>query len=312
MAGVYTCQKQQSERCRFFLWEDDAKSREKVLSNTRSDPNKTPSKPSTTTGLLTPETGSSRRTPLRWTGVEATPSKRRKTDMAFENDDIFDSLDVASEVFSGPLRQPNFNPQTRGQIKTSPRKRTRAEMEDETSALRLNTSSQTLGASIGTSSQPSRNSSQAENSPFGYPGLPTFRTPSSSNEAMFTPTQNSRYSSQNSLPEFPTTPTPIRHNDALTTNEAPEISSLAAEALVLLQFHDVELPSSARDGLVTLLDKLDVKIKGISRGREIVRIALKTKEDHIRELNDRIEALEMEKEMHKAVIAGLKISNGRL
>jgi len=37
-----------------------------------------------------------------------------------------------------------------------------------------------------------------------------------------------------------------------------------------------------------------------------VRIALKTKEDHIRELNDRIEALEMEKEMHKAVIAGLK------
>jgi hypothetical protein len=232
--------------------------------------------------------------------------------MSFENDDIFDSLDVASEVFSGPLRQPNFSPQTpRGQIRTSPvafpRKRTRAEMEDETSALRLNTSSQTLGASIGTSSQPSRNSSQAENSPFGYPGLPTFRTPTSSNEAIFTPTQNSRYSSQNSLPEYPTTPTPIRHNDALTTNEAPEISSLAAEALVLLQFHDVELPSSARDGLITLLDKFDLKIKGISRGRDIVRMALKTKEDHIRELNDRIEALEMEKEMHKAVIAGLKM-----
>jgi hypothetical protein len=54
------------------------------------------------------------------------------------------------------------------------------------------------------------------------------------------------------------------------TNEAPEISSLAAEALVLLQFHDVELPSSAKDDLVTLLDKFDLKIKGISRGREIL------------------------------------------
>ncbi|KAN0081767.1 hypothetical protein V8E54_003065 [Elaphomyces granulatus] len=57
------------------------------------------------------------------------------------------------------------------------------------------------------------------------------------------------------------------------TNEAPEISSLAAEALVLLPFHDVELPSSAKDDLVTLLrllDKFDLKIKGISRSREIL------------------------------------------
>ena len=38
---------------------------------------------------------------------------------------------------------------------------------------------------------------------------------------------------------------------------------------MLPRFHDVELPSSARDGLVTLLDKFDLKIKGIGRGREI-------------------------------------------
>ena len=34
-------------RCKFFLWVDDAKSRENVLSSTRSDLNKTPSKLST-------------------------------------------------------------------------------------------------------------------------------------------------------------------------------------------------------------------------------------------------------------------------
>jgi hypothetical protein len=54
-------------------------------------------------------------------------------------------------------------------------------------------------------------------------------------------------------------------------NETSEISSLAAEGLVLLLFHDVELPSSARYCLVALLDKFDLKkIKGINRGREIL------------------------------------------
>jgi hypothetical protein len=54
-------------------------------------------------------------------------------------------------------------------------------------------------------------------------------------------------------------------------NETSEISSLAAEGLVLLLFHDVELSSTARYGLVAVLDKFDLKkIKGINRGREIL------------------------------------------
>jgi hypothetical protein len=40
---------------------------------------------------------------------------------------------------------------------------------------------------------------------------------------------------------------------------------------VLLLFHDVELSSTARYGLVAVLDKFDLKkIKGINRGREIL------------------------------------------
>ena len=51
-------------------------------------------------------------------------------------------------------------------------------------------------------------------------------------------------------------------------NETSEISSLAAEGFVLLLFHDVELSSTARYGLVAVLDKFDLKkIKGINRGR---------------------------------------------
>jgi hypothetical protein len=56
------------------------------------------------------------------------------------------------------------------------------------------------------------------------------------------------------------------------------------------------------DGLVTLLDKFDLKIKGMDRGRDIATDAHKGKDDQIRELEDRVESLEKE-----AVIAGLNV-----
>jgi hypothetical protein len=276
---VYTCQKPQEKRCRFFLWEDDAKEREKALAV---------SKPSSGgIGLLTPETGGTTRT-LKWTGVDGTPSKIRKVDTGFENDDVFDLVasDDAGSLFTGPIRQPNFTPhppqtprkQTGTAAFTSPRKRTLSEMEEEdTSTI--------YGTAIGS---PIRSSSQG----LSYPTLPSFSTLSPS-----TPT--SRNSSQGQhYPEFPT-PTPSKL--------PPEISGISAQALALLQFHDVVLPSNARDGLVTLLDKFELKMKGMDRGREIVRKALKGKDDQIRELDDRLENLEKEIEMNKKVIASLTI-----
>ena len=49
-------------------------------------------------------------------------------------------------------------------------------------------------------------------------------------------------------------------------------------------------PSSAKDGLVTLLG-FDLKMKGMNRGREITRHALEGKDDQIRKLDDRVERL---------------------
>lgn len=278
---VYTCQKPQEKRCRFFLWEDDAKEREKALAV--SNPS------SGGVGLLTPETGGTKRT-LKWTGVDGTPSKIRKIDAGFENDDVFDLVasDDAESLFTGPIRQPDFTPHTpktpRTQIGTaaftSPRKRTLSEMEEEdTSTI--------YGTAIG--SPTFRASSQG----LSYPTLPSFSTLSPS-----TPT--SRNSSQGQ--HYPATPTPKKHADP-----PAEISGIAAEALALLQFHDVVIPSSARDGLVTLLDRFDLKLKGMDRGREIARKALKGKEDQIRELEDQIGDLEKEIEMNKKVIASLRI-----
>ena len=56
-SSVYTCQKSQPKRCKFFLWDDDAKAREEaaVLTKSRSETEpQTPPKPMQPTGQHTP------------------------------------------------------------------------------------------------------------------------------------------------------------------------------------------------------------------------------------------------------------------
>jgi len=288
----YRCQQPQYKGCKFFLWEDDAIHREKiaVYPNTRSKLDRTPSKPLSGIGLLTPETGSTKRA-LKWTGVDDHGRLFPKIETGFEGDDIFDRVDVVSEdagsFFTGPLRQPNFTPQQ--QIGTVySRKRDLSEMEDDISTE--------YRTAIGS---PTPRNSQAENSRLVSPSA---STPTSRNSSQVE-------KSLHYFPEFPATPTPTpnKHANPPTTNSTLEISGIAAEALALLQFHDVVLPSSARDGLVTLLDKFDLKTKGIIRGRDISRVTLKEKDEQIQELGDRIKRLKNEAEMNRAVIANLKI-----
>ena len=68
MVPVYTCQKPQTTRCNFYLWDDEAKGREAavVLNNSRSEPESEPQQPSQTptrlnygngNGHMTPQTG---------------------------------------------------------------------------------------------------------------------------------------------------------------------------------------------------------------------------------------------------------------
>jgi hypothetical protein len=66
------------------------------------------------------------------------------------------------------------------------------------------------------------------------------------------------------------------------------------------------LPTEARDDLVALLERHHLKAQGIMRGREISRVALKKKDEQIHDLNKRIEGLESEREMDRAVIADLR------
>lgn len=102
------------------------------------------------------------------------------------------------------------------------------------------------------------------------------------------------------------TPTPGRYRNVLSTDARDDFSELGLQALKILESHKVVVPKQAQDELLALLNKHDLKMKGIMRGRDISRIALKKHEETIMKLNERITSLESQREMDRAIIDGLR------
>ena len=105
------------------------------------------------------------------------------------------------------------------------------------------------------------------------------------------------------------TPTPSRFRDATekgetrgeTTNQGYDITEEIFE-LLRSQHIDEETSSSLRQ----LLNKHALKISGIAKGRDVTRLALKAKDVKIAELQEKITALEIEREMDKTIIRHFK------
>lgn len=305
---VYTCQKPQLKRCKFFLWDDDAQIREKhtLLSNSRSEPDtpkKTPSKSVQVGGLLTPGTGTSygngggstmrgaqtepRRRLDFSTQKQQTPTKVRKSSTLSSDEEAYswdESLDnevgnllggSSSSTTTRP-RQPIFTPNKapRTATNTSPGKR---KLDDVF------------------------NDDDDDKSPPYSESAPT--TQSSSTTAPFS------FSSV----EVSATPTPRRFQDVLSAQGAAsnQASDLELNILSILDRHDVVVPTTARDELVALVDQHHLKTQGIIRGRDISRMALKKKDEEIQALRERIERLETEREMDKVVISCLRDNNNK-
>ncbi|KAL2000403.1 hypothetical protein VTN02DRAFT_3168 [Thermoascus thermophilus] len=291
----YTCQKPQGERCNFFLWADDAKVREKtvLLANAQSEPDvhRTPKTPSRSiargSGLLTPATtgrGGGRYRDALEDDV-GSPLKSQKSSQTVSDDE--DSLgwdegldDEVERILGRPPNQPNLSPETPQKTPktagfTSPRKRKLEEI----------TAHDTL--------------SETQATP---------RTGSQQNPVL-TPTSQRSSQADYLLPpsvEIATTPTPSRYTNVLAAPSHSDNSELATSALAVLSRHDVVLPTKAKDELVALLNKHELRAQGIVRGRDITRLALRKKDDTIKELNERIQVLEAQREMDRAVIDGLK------
>jgi hypothetical protein len=138
MPSVYTCQKSQPKRCKFFLWDDDAKVREEsaILNNSRSETlPKTPTKPSPSMQRpVTPVSGGQGSR-----SAMITPSKNRERSALKDDDDDFDwsasndkaLVEAAHTVTMPPPETPRKAPRTSNI--TSPAKRQHSEMVEDMS-----------------------------------------------------------------------------------------------------------------------------------------------------------------------------------
>ena len=105
------------------------------------------------------------------------------------------------------------------------------------------------------------------------------------------------------------TPTPSRTRDAIEGSEGPGEKAkqgydITEDVMDLLkgQHIDDETGSSLNE----MLTKHALRISGIAKGRDITRVSLKAKDAKIAELQQKITALETEREMDKTIIRHFK------
>ena len=105
------------------------------------------------------------------------------------------------------------------------------------------------------------------------------------------------------------TPTPSRFRNVVESeNSAREKDKpgydITDEVMDVLK--DEHINENARASLRQLLSTHAMKVSGIAKGREITRVALKSKDVKIAELQQKIAALEAERELDKIIIRHLK------
>jgi len=131
-------------------------------------------------------------------------------------------------------------------------------------------------------------------------------TPDNSNHERPLGNSDGRAHIQNPL----VTPTPSRFRDAM---ENPDISGssnlshddyeITKEVMGLLRDKDIGYATSS--SIRHILNQYALKTLGITRGRDITRLALKSKDTKIAELQQRITALEAERERNRAIVGRL-------
>lgn len=110
--------------------------------------------------------------------------------------------------------------------------------------------------------------------------------------------------------DISSTPTPSKYRNALSADPG-EPSELALEAIKILESHGAVVPRRAQEELSTLLNRQDLKMKGIMRGRDISRVALKKKDHEIAMLNEKIASLMAEEDVESTIVSGSSSFYGR-
>ena len=138
-------------------------------------------------------------------------------------------------------------------------------------------------------------------------------TPRKAAKTVQFPSPGKRRYTQMESDDLFSTPSTSRKTGLLSPDITPAIDrttdgdigkDLVSEVLDLLSF--TNLTTEVQEKLVTILNRHELRFQGIARGRDISRLAIKSKDKQIAELQARINGLEAERDTNKRVIAHLK------
>lgn len=338
----YTCQHPQPKRCDFFLWDEDAKPREEaaVLSGKRTEPCG-----SNETGGTGAQEGWSagrgeNQGQLRPTqegmGMFKGVGRQSETRDPDETDSDrtasppppYSSPAIASahagtkrnartalmddedeDAFAWPLSGQEERDLVRAADAATPKPETPHKVQK----TGVYATPGTTGRRKLPWEMPAQPATPASESTTTNPVSGYFQTPSKRPTAVSPITEEDHLQTPTAAPAPATARTPSppsRHRNALS-NPADSASSLTSEALSSLS--SVRLPPDILSDLRSVLSKHDLKTQGITRGRDISRLALKAKEAKIAELQMKIESLQADMELDRGVMRQLRwqAENGR-
>jgi len=291
----YTCQNAESNRCGFFLWDEDAKTREEtaVLNNSRSEPGRTQDVAAVAGGGTghqpQPRTKKTVSPPPPYSSQQPTPQAANPNKRKAPS---FDSPDPDEQVYDWPLtgQEEEELASAADNVPLTPRKATKTDAyaTPATSVKRrqlpwLDYSAEQEKETSGITT-PSTSSSVSQ--------LPT---PSTKNTL-------TRISEKEKEDE---TPTPSRFKDALQ-DPSPAGSVLVNDIFSLLHSANITLSADTEKEVKAVLTRHEMKTQGVIKGREISRLGIKAKEAKIVELSARIASLEAEREVDRGVIRRLR------
>ncbi|EGD96185.1 hypothetical protein TESG_03638 [Trichophyton tonsurans CBS 112818] len=278
----YTCPKPREMRCGFFLWDDIAKEREA---------------PQITVDAEAGNTVAQEVEPVQVRPDNTKPGPVLRTPKANR---------IRESIRGGLLTPESQTKRKRDASMTdylyqyqSPTKKGKLELP--TSPATEDTSSFTTVADISYPSLASRlEALDAE----PIPPPPMFVTPKKSTP----PPKSETCPAQKTSLEAPTTPTPSRftssplfYHSAERINKKSRYCETTAKALGILEAHKINITPKAKEELTELLDRHDLKTLGIIKGRDISRLAIKSREKRIEALESRISILEAERESWKTL-----------
>ncbi|EAS37000.3 uncharacterized protein CIMG_02354 [Coccidioides immitis RS] len=314
----YRCAKPERKRCKFFIWDDEARRRSGrgLMTNSRTETKNTmgraPMTPSISRmrdamqmGLLTPENTAQKRTRDGEDDVaalEKSPSKTQRVGTHKDNHLLTNwlkKLERPKEMEEQKLVQEEDDDdddlsfgwaeemdQEAAKLMES-QERTGSTLRANMPKIQVNEPPETKGSNMERNITPP---------PLAPPsGALHHSVPSKRTNPLPPPTPTpARFAS-----------TPLMRGYSLRSQHQQQHCKLISDTLGLLESHHISLPEKARNDLVNLLDTYDLRTLSITKGRDVSRMAIKTRDARIKELRGRIECLEAEREHRKGKVAGV-------